>query len=1077
MSPLRSSALGSSRSLVVPELTFESIAAAGRAIVEAHKKKKGFEAGIRRLLSELYPDNAHFIYELLQNAEDANATVVEFELHDSGLEVRHNGSRPFSLNDIDSITNIGDSTKKDDPTQIGKFGVGFKAVYSYTSRPEIRSGSYSFAIEDLFVNERIDGRAPLGWTIFQFPFNRQEKPANVAVEEVTRGLEELDEKTLLFLNHITTVTYTLPDGTPGIIQRQDLDDHVIKILKSEGDNFVESQWLRLVGGASVKHNGSNALSVAAAFRLELGAPVKPKRGKQKDGKDAKSAPTRQIVPLDQGDVSIYFPAVNESSGLRFHIHAPFASRVARDSVRDDPDNVQLVRDIAALIVDALPLFCSQGLIDDTFLAALPNYDDPVGYPYSLIRDAVIQAFNELEITPARGSGHAPARSLVSSPGEFRNWLAEDDLSFLFWMAGIETDKVPRWIRDRDGRAGKFLGGLATIEFNWSEMDDALGRAIDDGDPDDPYLPEWLQWLAAKSDGAIANFYQLLGRGHSLRQLRGLTTIPLVRLNRRGTNEHVKGPDTYLPFGRNDNVQARVRTELAYFDDDEDQPRANNLKAFYNAAGVRRWDESARIEARLKAYKAPNRPIPDGDKVRKHLDDVRAFARYALANRESARRLFTNVPLLTSLQPDGSVKWISPSESYLDLPYRATGLSSLYPWVPYVYKSTGQFAYYGKPYPVASYYLEIEGFEDFLKLAGSIVGIEITASSVFDNPQLKQRWWINNRRSAYTEKVDWDIESLDKIIESGNQDLMRTLWHTVVNAKAEKAGAVYRANNSAPRYAFESQLAQKLKAKAWVLDRNGHLRLPRELTADDLPDDWERPSASSLVHKIDFGADAVQRRQKEEGVSHFLRDEGLDDDGIDVLREAKEAGMTTSELRALIRERAASHRFPEMSSVDPGRRSAVAAKDALEAPDYQTELRLRSVVDGQSQAAAESKGYLRGKYMTEAGEMFCQACCKPLPFRVGGQWYFESLRFVNARKQVHTANAVALCPLCAALYKYTRETRNEALLETLANIEVEEGQGGVEIPLAMNGKRVKIRFTGKHAIDLQAALGVAGDGRT
>lgn len=1059
-----------------PEHTFEGIAANGRAIVEAHKKKKGFEEGIRRLLSELYPDNAHFIYELLQNAEDANATVVEFELHDSDLEVRHNGSRSFSLNDIDSITNIGDSTKKDDPTQIGKFGVGFKAVYSYTSRPEIRSGTYSFAIEDLFVNERISGQAPLGWTSFRFPFDRQEKPADVAVEEVTRGLAELDEKTLLFLNHISTVTYTLPDGTVGILEREDLDDQVIKIQKNEGDDFVESHWLRLVGGASVEHSGSAPLSVAAAFRLELGAPTKPKRGKQKDKEDAQGAPTRSIVPLDQGDVSIYFPAVKESSGLRFHIHAPFASTVARDSVRDDPDNVKLVEDIGALVVGALPWLCKQGMMDDTFLATLPNHDDPVGRPYNLIRDAIVQAFNELEITPARGSGHAPARSLVSSPGEFRNWLAEDDLSLLFWMAGIETDKIPRWIRDRDGRAGKFLAGLDSIEFNWSEMDDALTNAIDVGGPDESFRQEWLQWLEAKSDGAIANFYQLLGRGHSLRQLSGLATIPLVRLIRRGQTEHVKGPDTYLPSGRNDNVQARVPAELAYFDDDEDQARSTNLKAFYNAAGVRRWNETARIEARLNAYKTPNRPIPDGDRITKHLDDVRAFARHALSNRESARRLFANVPFLASPQPDGSVRWVSPGESYLDVPFRTTGLSSLYPWVKLFYQSTGEFARYRKPYPVAGFYLEIEGFEDFLNLAGSIVGISITSSDVFLNPQLKRPWWINNRHSAYTEKVDWDIENLDKIIESGDHDLIRTLWHTVVNAKGEKGGAVYRANNSTRRYTFDSQLAQGLKSKAWVLDRNGDLRFPREVTIDDLPDDWERPGTNSLVHKIDFGADAVQQRQKADGVSDFLREEGLDDDGIDVLREAKKAGLTTSELRDLIRERATSHRFPELASADPGRRSAVAAQDALGAPDYHTESRLRSVVDGQGQAAADSKGYLRGHYTTSEDEMFCQACHKPLPFKVGGQWYFESIRFVNARKQVHTANAVALCPLCAALYKYARETRNDALLETVASIEVEEGQGGVEIPLVLNGKRIRIRFTGKHAIDLQAALGVAGDER-
>lgn len=45
-------------------------------------KRKNAEEGLRYLLTELYPDNAHFIFELLQNAEDAKATVVNFTLND-----------------------------------------------------------------------------------------------------------------------------------------------------------------------------------------------------------------------------------------------------------------------------------------------------------------------------------------------------------------------------------------------------------------------------------------------------------------------------------------------------------------------------------------------------------------------------------------------------------------------------------------------------------------------------------------------------------------------------------------------------------------------------------------------------------------------------------------------------------------------------------------------------------------------------------------------------------------------------------------------------------------------------------
>ena len=59
-------------------------------------RDNNFEEGIKSLLTDLYPDNAHFIYELLQNAEDTGATEVRFTLNETGIEFKHNGRRLFS---------------------------------------------------------------------------------------------------------------------------------------------------------------------------------------------------------------------------------------------------------------------------------------------------------------------------------------------------------------------------------------------------------------------------------------------------------------------------------------------------------------------------------------------------------------------------------------------------------------------------------------------------------------------------------------------------------------------------------------------------------------------------------------------------------------------------------------------------------------------------------------------------------------------------------------------------------------------------------------------------------------------
>ena len=56
--------------------------------------------GVKELVQNIYPDEAHFIYELLQNAEDAGASEVEFVLSDKQLMFIH--KTDYRVN-IDSI--------------------------------------------------------------------------------------------------------------------------------------------------------------------------------------------------------------------------------------------------------------------------------------------------------------------------------------------------------------------------------------------------------------------------------------------------------------------------------------------------------------------------------------------------------------------------------------------------------------------------------------------------------------------------------------------------------------------------------------------------------------------------------------------------------------------------------------------------------------------------------------------------------------------------------------------------------------------------------------------------------------
>ena len=65
----------------------------------------------------------------------------------------------------------------------------------------------------------------------------------------------------------------------------------------------------------------------------------------------------------KGQVCIYFPAAKETSNLLFHLHAPFASTVARDSVRDDPANVKkLLNHLADLVAESMSAIRDRGIV-------------------------------------------------------------------------------------------------------------------------------------------------------------------------------------------------------------------------------------------------------------------------------------------------------------------------------------------------------------------------------------------------------------------------------------------------------------------------------------------------------------------------------------------------------------------------------------------------------------------------------------------------------------------------------------------------------------------------------------------
>lgn len=500
--------------------------------VEANREND-FEDGIKRLLTDLYPDNAHFIYELLQNAEDAEASEVRFILNTESVEFEHNGDRLFSIEDVKSITSIGVTTKKDDHTSIGKFGVGFKAVFAYTSTPEIKSGEYHFRIRDLVVPDT-EGLSPReidrNRTHFLFPFDNPQKTPEKACAEIEKNLRRLNESALLFLKKIQRIEYLLPDSKSGLLERMMKDDDQIEISVQYPEKQVPGsvKYLRFEKEVYVndEEEGNRVpCRIAAAFGMEKS----DERG-------------WKIKELDQGQVCIYFPAEKETSKLRFHLHAPFASTVARDSVRDCPANYELRDHLADLVAESMTAIRDQGLLDVAFLAVLPNERDSLSPFYRPIQEKLIEVFKNGKLTPMKRGDHAAAAGIFRGSGQLSRLVNDEDLATILG----ENESLPLWAANapqRYQREDSFLSLLEIPELNEEDLIDRLSEK-----------PELIEtWLKCKTNEWHQGFYAFLGESLSRRQsyhiLHKLRNLEIVRLS-DGT--YKKGGDCYFPRENSDN---------------------------------------------------------------------------------------------------------------------------------------------------------------------------------------------------------------------------------------------------------------------------------------------------------------------------------------------------------------------------------------------------------------------------------------------------------------------------------------------------------------------------------------------
>jgi hypothetical protein len=330
--------------------------------------------GVQRSVVDKYSDQAHFIYELLQNADDARATSASFVLTRDGLVFKHDGETRFSISDpatedadsasgalghVNAITSIASSNKT--AASIGKFGVGFKSVFQYTKTPHIYDPAFGFRIERFIVPHALDsdfsGRLDHE-TVFWFPFNDDKKRPVECHDEIAEKLKSLIFPTL-FLSRLELVSWEV-NGEVGAyskrvirtVQRDDLTAKFVRFASTVGRETTDQdiwQFSRATG---------QGLPYCVGYAVS----------------DGKLRATSQPA-------FCFFPT-KEFTNLSFIVHAPFLLTDSREGIKaGEKHNQDMVENLARLAADSLPVLRDEQLIDDGVLDIVPYDEAHFGDPF------------------------------------------------------------------------------------------------------------------------------------------------------------------------------------------------------------------------------------------------------------------------------------------------------------------------------------------------------------------------------------------------------------------------------------------------------------------------------------------------------------------------------------------------------------------------------------------------------------------------------------------------------------------------------------------------------------------------
>jgi len=889
----------------------------------------------RKIFTSPYSDKTHFIYELIQNADDSKSTRLEFHLCENGLIVWNDG-RQFTEKDKESICSIGFSNK--DLTQIGTFGMGITAVFTYTDCLEVYSGDKYFRIQikDPTKPENIDFDAidstiieqlGKGRTVFRLPFRERLREKDIT--KLRDRLCNLGEKRpLLFLRHLERVAWRDELGAQVgtyFCQRCRRDKmqnaSEVELITSLDDNNQRSEtFLIFRKEAQPPQNVVAELLLQAAEDEDEHQRIQRSAEKLQPVEVAFRLQNDKITAMTDRCMLFSYLSTQKETRLRFIIQARYQTTLARDNIEEMEDNLWnewLVTETANYLPEVLEQLKAGGLLELAFFNVLPlreddkvGTDDEVPLEFEPIVKALEDAMREKLLVPIQDGGYAKAENVFYPKSSLLRKLVKS--------SGMHSDSS--LLHSDIGKDGKEFGRCFGV------MVKAGVKEIKASD-----LLSWLEkksckWFKNKTNKWLCSLYIYFNRKWSKSELERIRELPLVRLE---NGEHVCVSDqlVYFPPETDEDIEdiKPLLNDLRILKSTLLRKEGyNDIKTFLRDIGVEKLNpENLITESICPLYSQPNKPLIR--KNRRHVHYIfKSWQKVEGFERNRLEKSVGEVPILRvykGIQREASDFFVVPCDAYLPQAY--TGDNDL---ETYFSVSDGDIWFVDDKYLTKN--SDTKAWLQFLKAIGAMDTPRVIKKNIpVDYKECSKR---SIQRAYITRTGEETIEDhslyglsavLNAINEHRNVKLSQVLWSLLVKAlplaeqeretffKLTYKGTYYskyRSNSYIESDHFDADFYRQLKETAWIPDEPRDPRKPskcfaptsenRELLGNIvsyLPDSFNTNSAAAkwLADKLEVRLNAdtdnvlnylqTMRSQKEvsvedvEPIYKFLESEDAD----------------------------------------------------------------------------------------------------------------------------------------------------------------------------------------------------------